>query len=98
MVFRHIWEVYDTFGRFTSFGADSKRDWRLLRLSLLDLLTLTWRVDDAYLTDPCKSIALPAPVQIDQKNKNLAIWFWGGGFVAPFLATFYYFGFKFWEK
>ena len=24
--------------------------------------------------------------------------FWGGGFVAPFLATFYYFGFKFWEK
>jgi hypothetical protein len=28
---------------------------------------------------------------------NLAFFlkgFWGGGFVAPFLATFYYFGFK----
>ena len=48
----------------------------------------------------CSLSARPKPTkeEIDQKNKNLALWFWGGGFVAPFLATFYYFGFKFWEK
>mmetsp|Transcript_7139 Transcript_7139/g.15582 ORF Transcript_7139/g.15582 Transcript_7139/m.15582 type:complete len:148 (-) Transcript_7139:300-743(-) len=36
--------------------------------------------------------------QIADEKKTFAWYLWGGGFVAPFLATFYYFGFKFWEK
>ena len=36
--------------------------------------------------------------QLAEEKKTFAWYFWGGGFVAPFLATFYYFGFKFWEK
>uniref|UniRef100_A0A7S2AAP4 Transmembrane protein n=1 Tax=Trieres chinensis TaxID=1514140 RepID=A0A7S2AAP4_TRICV len=40
----------------------------------------------------------PTKEEIEAKKKNFAFWFWGGGFVAPFLATFYYFGFKFWER
>jgi len=36
--------------------------------------------------------------QVANEKKGFAYWLWGGGFVAPFLATFYYFGFKFWEK
>lgn len=40
----------------------------------------------------------PTAEEIAAKKKNFAFWFWGGGFVAPFLATFYYFGFKFWER
>jgi len=40
----------------------------------------------------------PTKEEIEAKKRNFAFWFWGGGFVAPFLATFYYFGFKFWEK
>lgn len=41
---------------------------------------------------------IPTPEEIAAKKRNFNLWFWGGGFVAPFLATFYYFGFKFWEK
>ena len=40
----------------------------------------------------------PTPEEIAAKKRNFNLWLWGGGFVAPFLATFYYFGFKFWEK
>jgi hypothetical protein len=40
----------------------------------------------------------PTAEEIAQKKLNFNIWFWGGGFVAPFLATFYYFGLKFWER
>ena len=40
----------------------------------------------------------PTAEEIAAKKKNFNLWFWGGGFVAPFLATFYYFGLKFWEK
>ena len=40
----------------------------------------------------------PTAEEIAAKKRNFNLWFWGGGFVAPFLATFYYFGFKFWEK
>jgi len=40
----------------------------------------------------------PTQEEIEAKKRNFNFWFWGGGFVAPFLATFYYFGFKFWEK
>lgn len=40
----------------------------------------------------------PTPEELAAKKRNFNLWFWGGGFVAPFLATFYYFGFKFWEK
>jgi hypothetical protein len=41
---------------------------------------------------------IPTAEEIAAKKRNFNFWFWGGGFVAPFLATFYYFGFKFWEK
>merc|ERR1719491_1467391 len=40
----------------------------------------------------------PTKDEIEAKKRNFNFWFWGGGFVAPFLATFYYFGLKFWEK
>eukprot|EP00571_Detonula_confervacea_P008860 CAMPEP_0172324890 /NCGR_PEP_ID=MMETSP1058-20130122/52575_1 /TAXON_ID=83371 /ORGANISM="Detonula confervacea, Strain CCMP 353" /LENGTH=132 /DNA_ID=CAMNT_0013041303 /DNA_START=127 /DNA_END=525 /DNA_ORIENTATION=+ len=40
----------------------------------------------------------PTAEEIAQKKLNFNLWFWGGGFVAPFLATFYYFGLKFWER
>ncbi len=40
----------------------------------------------------------PTAEEIAAKKRNFNLWFWGGGFVAPFLATFYYFGLKFWEK
>ncbi|KAG7372474.1 hypothetical protein IV203_018617 [Nitzschia inconspicua] len=40
----------------------------------------------------------PTKEELAAKKRNFNLWFWGGGFVAPFLATFYYFGFKFWEK
>jgi hypothetical protein len=41
---------------------------------------------------------IPTAEEVAAKKRNFNFWFWGGGFVAPFLATFYYFGFKFWEK
>ena len=39
----------------------------------------------------------PTKEEIEAKKRNFSFWLWGGGFVAPFLATFYYFGFKFWR-
>lgn len=41
---------------------------------------------------------VPTAEEIAQKKFNFNLWLWGGGVVAPFLATFYYFGLKFWEK
>jgi hypothetical protein len=41
---------------------------------------------------------IPTKEEVEAKKANFNFWFWGGGFVAPFLATFYYFGFKFWER
>jgi hypothetical protein len=40
----------------------------------------------------------PTKEEIEEKKRTFNLWFWGGGFVAPFLATFFYFGFKFWER
>jgi len=40
----------------------------------------------------------PTAEEIAAKKRNFNLWFWGGGFVAPFLATIFYFGFRFWEK
>lgn len=45
-----------------------------------------------------KERKVPTAEELAAKKRNFNLWFWGGGFVAPFLATFYYFGFKFWEK
>ena len=39
----------------------------------------------------------PTPEEIARKKRNFNLWFWGGGFVAPFIATIYYFGPKFWK-
>jgi hypothetical protein len=36
--------------------------------------------------------------ELEQKKMTFNLIFWGGGFVAPFIATVFYFGFKFWEK
>jgi hypothetical protein len=41
---------------------------------------------------------IPTPEEIAAKKRNFNLIFWGGGFVAPFAATIFYFGFKFWEK
>jgi len=40
----------------------------------------------------------PTAEEIAAKRLTFNLWFWGGGIVAPFLATIYYFGFKFWER
>ena len=40
----------------------------------------------------------PTAEEIAAKKRTFDLWFWGGGFVAPFAATIFYFGFKFWEK
>jgi len=40
----------------------------------------------------------PTAEEIAEKKRNFNFWFWGGGFVAPFAATVFYFGPKFWEK
>jgi hypothetical protein len=40
----------------------------------------------------------PTAEEIAAKKANFNFWFWGGGFVAPFVATVYYFGPKFWTK
>ncbi|GKY95497.1 hypothetical protein MPSEU_000511400 [Mayamaea pseudoterrestris] len=41
---------------------------------------------------------VPTPEEVAAKKRNFNILFWGGGFVAPFVATVFYFGFRFWEK
>lgn len=41
---------------------------------------------------------VPTAEEIAQKKLTFNLWFWGGGIVAPFLATIFYFGFRFWEK
>ena len=57
-----------------------------------------------YLASSSTMVALkerpppPPAEEIAAKKASFNFWFWGGGFVAPFLATFYYFGLKFWEK
>lgn len=40
----------------------------------------------------------PTAEEIAAKKLTFNLWFWGGGIVAPFIATIYYFGFKFWER
>jgi hypothetical protein len=40
----------------------------------------------------------PTAEEIAAKKTSFNVIFWGGGIVAPFLATVFYFGFKFWEK
>lgn len=40
----------------------------------------------------------PTAEEVQQKKNTFNLIFWGGGFVAPFLATIFYFGFRFWEK
>jgi hypothetical protein len=40
----------------------------------------------------------PTAEEIAQKKLTFNLWFWGGGIIAPFLATIFYFGFRFWEK
>jgi hypothetical protein len=40
----------------------------------------------------------PTAEEIAQKKATFNFWFWGGGIVAPFIATVFYFGPKFWEK
>jgi hypothetical protein len=41
---------------------------------------------------------IPTKEEIEQKKLTFNVIFWGGGFVAPFIATVFYFGFRFWEK
>jgi hypothetical protein len=41
---------------------------------------------------------IPTAEEVQQKKNTFNLIFWGGGFVAPFLATIFYFGFRFWEK
>jgi len=55
------------------------------------------KVGRDYISSSSHLVALqerrpPTPEEIAAKKRNFNLWFWGGGFVAPFLATFYYFG------
>ena len=57
----------------------------------------------SWLTESTLNVALqerkiPTAEEIAAKKRNFNIIFWGGGFVAPFLATIFYFGPKFWTK
>eukprot|EP00555_Chaetoceros_dichaeta_P003013 CAMPEP_0198248744 /NCGR_PEP_ID=MMETSP1447-20131203/457_1 /TAXON_ID=420782 /ORGANISM="Chaetoceros dichaeta, Strain CCMP1751" /LENGTH=131 /DNA_ID=CAMNT_0043933223 /DNA_START=83 /DNA_END=478 /DNA_ORIENTATION=- len=60
-----------------------------------------------YLSSPLESsstaISLeerkpPTAAEIASKKRNFNFWFWGGGIIAPFIATVYYFGLRFWER
>lgn len=57
----------------------------------------------SYVTSSSTTVSLqerkiPTKEEIEAKKRNFNVIFWGGGFVAPFLATIFYFGFRFWEK
>ncbi|GMI62627.1 hypothetical protein ScalyP_jg4004 [Parmales sp. scaly parma] len=43
-------------------------------------------------------LVAPTAEEIAAKKASFNFWFWGGGIVAPFIATVFYFGPKFWEK
>jgi hypothetical protein len=55
-------------------------------------------IDSSSVSVSVQAYQKPTKEEIEQKKRNFNFWFWGGGFVAPCLATFYYFGFKFWER
>jgi hypothetical protein len=50
------------------------------------------------MTVALKDRVIPTQEEIDAKKFNFNLIFWGGGIVAPFLATIFYFGARFWEK
>jgi hypothetical protein len=45
-----------------------------------------------------KDRVIPTAEEIAAKKFNFNVIFWGGGFIAPLIATVFYFGFRFWEK
>lgn len=60
---------------------------------------------ESFLSSPSSSLQLslkdrviPTAEEIAAKKFNFNVIFWGGGFVAPLIATVFYFGFRFWEK
>ena len=61
-------------------------------------------LDDTSTTDlPTVTVAIqeyktPTAEELADKKRNFNVIFWGGGFVAPFLATVFYFGARFWER
>mmetsp|Transcript_1838 Transcript_1838/g.2788 ORF Transcript_1838/g.2788 Transcript_1838/m.2788 type:complete len:148 (+) Transcript_1838:37-480(+) len=66
---------------------------------------VSWNIKESgnSVTDSSMSVSLQeikkkTKEEIDKQNRDLAFWFWGGGFVAPFIATVYYFGPKFWLR
>jgi len=62
-----------------------------------------WTLDESSAASSSFSVSLkerhvPTKEEVEAKKRNFNLLFWGGGFVAPFLSTVFYFGFKFWEK
>lgn len=57
--------------------------------------TLTTSSSMLVSLEPIKKVTAE---EIQAKKSTFNLIFWGGGFVAPFVATVFYFGFKFWEK
>jgi hypothetical protein len=55
-------------------------------------------IDSSSVLTSLKERRPPTEEEIAAKKRNFNLIFWGGGFVAPFLATIFYFGFRFWEK
>lgn len=55
-------------------------------------------VDSSSLTVSIQEYKKPTKEEVAAKKRNFNVLFWGGGFAAPFIATVFYFGFRFWEK
>ena len=72
--------------------------------SIMHQYVQRWSATDASSASPSTTLLSlqeyhkPTAEEIAAKKMTFNLWFWGGGIVAPFLATFYYFGLKFWER
>jgi len=66
--------------------------------SLLQQGVQSYVSSSSTMTVALKERKIPTKEEVAAKKRNFNLIFWGGGFVAPFLATIFYFGPKFWLK
>mmetsp|Transcript_425 Transcript_425/g.976 ORF Transcript_425/g.976 Transcript_425/m.976 type:complete len:132 (+) Transcript_425:213-608(+) len=65
--------------------------------SSLDSAVSTWISKSDYIDLGEKKTKIRNK-ELERKKFNFNVWFWGGGIIAPFIATVFYFGFRFWER
>merc|ERR1711862_594390 len=75
----------------------------LQRKVLLDNVNNVAESSSSPINLPSMSVSLkdrviPTKEEIAQKKLTFNLIFWGGGIIAPFIATVFYFGFRFWER